>query len=83
MAVALAQQVCQATHHRDPRFVDTLATAYASAGQYSQAVAAARQALTLASSAQQAELAKQIQTRLRLYENNQPYIAVDEKRPQE
>jgi len=79
MAVALAEQVCQATHHRDPRFVDTLAAAYAAAGHYHQAVAAARQALTLADAAQQPELVKQIQERLRLYENNQPYVAGEEK----
>ncbi len=76
---ALAEQVCQATHHRDPRFVDTLAAAYAAAGHYHQAVAAARQALTLADAAQQPELVKQIQERLRLYENNQPYVAGEEK----
>jgi len=75
----LAEQVCQATHHRDPRFVDTLAAAYAAAGHYHQAVAAARQALTLADAAQQPELVKQIQERLRLYENNQPYVAGEEK----
>ena len=81
LAVALAQQVCQATHHHEPRFVDTLAIAYAAAGQYSQAVTAARQALTLASAAHQADLAQQIQKRLRLYENNQPYVAGEEKGP--
>jgi tetratricopeptide (TPR) repeat protein len=79
MAVALAQQVCQGTQHKVPRFLDTLATAYASVGQYSQAVAAAQQALSLASAAKQADLAKQIQERLRLFEKNQPFVAAEER----
>jgi tetratricopeptide (TPR) repeat protein len=73
VAVAWAQQVCQATHHSEARYVDTLAAAYAAAGQFPQAVTTARQALTLASTAQQPELAQQIQNRLRLYEKNQAY----------
>jgi tetratricopeptide (TPR) repeat protein len=79
LAVALAQQVCQATHNRQARFVDTLAAAYASAGQYAQAMAAARQALNLAETAQQPEFAQQIQKRLRLYERNQPYVVGEKK----
>lgn len=80
MAIALAEQVCRATHHGDPRFIDTLAAAYASSGQYPQAVAAARQAITLASTVQQPELAQQIQKRLRLYESKHPYVVGEEKR---
>jgi hypothetical protein len=52
--------------------VDTLAAAYAEAGRFPDAQAAARQALALVSSADQPERYRSIQARLRLYEAHQP-----------
>jgi cytochrome c-type biogenesis protein CcmH/NrfG len=74
MARAMAEQVCQATHQREPVFLDTLAAAYAAAGDFSKAVETARQALTLATAAQKPDLVREIQERLQLYERNQPFV---------
>jgi tetratricopeptide (TPR) repeat protein len=71
-ALRRAQQVCQATGYRNPEFLDTLAAAYAEAGNYDQAVATARKAQTLAS-ATLPERNEQIRQRLRLYENRRPF----------
>jgi len=42
-AVRLAERACRRTRRREPNFLDTLATAYAAAGQFERAVAAADQ----------------------------------------
>ena len=72
-AVRLAEAACRQTKRRDPADLDTLAAAYASGGRYDKAIAAAEEALALALSKKQDELAKEIEERLRLYESNQPY----------
>ena len=74
-AVALAEQACRRTGYRQATFVDTLAAAYAHAGRFQDAVATARQALELTTSAGQAGLAEVIRARLKLYESGQPYRA--------
>jgi tetratricopeptide (TPR) repeat protein len=72
LALRRARQACQATDERVPAFLDTLAAAHANLGQFDEASAAARQALAVASTAQQPALAVQIRQRLRLYEDHQP-----------
>jgi tetratricopeptide (TPR) repeat protein len=67
-----AQQVCQATAGRQARFLDTLAAAEAEAGNFSLAIETAKHAIAIASSDQQASLAREITGRLQLYEKNQP-----------
>ena len=53
--------------------LDTLAAAYAEAGRFPEAVRASRKAVDLASSRGQPELAKQMESRMRLYQAGQPY----------
>ncbi len=47
-AVSLAEQACQLTRDRVAPYLDTLAAAYAAAGRFSDAIAAAEKALELA-----------------------------------
>jgi Flp pilus assembly protein TadD len=74
-ALRLARQLVQAGGDRDPRVLDTLAAAYAENRQFSQAVDAARAALALATSAGQTQLTRNIEERLRLYQNKEPFRA--------
>jgi tetratricopeptide (TPR) repeat protein len=70
-ALRYARQACQATGGGDPRFLDTLAAAYAETGRFGEAVATARHALALA--AEHPHIAEPIAARLRLYEGHTPY----------
>jgi hypothetical protein len=62
------------TGNADPAALDTLAAAYASAGDFVRATAAAERALTAASRVGNTALAEQIRSRLRLYREQQPYL---------
>ncbi len=68
-AVALAERAVAVTGRTDPRALDTLAVAYASAGRFDQAVATARAALALAAGS----LAPDIAARLSLFERREVY----------
>lgn len=70
-AVLLAEGVCERTGHHLPEALDVLAAAYAEAGRFAEAVAAARRALELAS----ADLARRIAARLELYRSGRPFRA--------
>jgi spermidine synthase len=59
-AVRLAGRAAELTEGRNPHVLNTLATAYASAGEYERAVATGEAALRLASSPQAAALANEI-----------------------
>ncbi len=72
-ALELAEQACEATAEREPRFLDTLAAAYAETGEFDRAVAIAARAEALASSAQQAGLAQAVRERLRKYQQKQAF----------
>jgi len=72
-AVRLAEQACRRTRHREPNFLDTLAAAYAAAGEFEQAVATAEEALALAIERRDDGLAQGIQDHLRLYRAGRPY----------
>ena len=54
-------------------FLDTLAAAYAEAGQFPEAVATAEKALSLVKSAHDAILALRIQSHLDLYRAGRPW----------
>ncbi len=69
-AVQLALEICRATGDNDPSTLDTLAAAYAEAGQFELAVATATKALA---GATEPVLKRQIQARLRLYRGGQPF----------
>jgi hypothetical protein len=72
-AVDLAEQVCDATARRQPRFLDTLAAAYAEAGRFDAAVRTAREALALATPSGPAELVNGLRRRIERYEAHQPW----------
>jgi tetratricopeptide (TPR) repeat protein len=71
-AVRLAEQACEATEYRQPDLVDALAAAYADAGRFDDARAAAGRALGLLGTGQP-DRAGAVRERLRLYEQHQPF----------
>ena len=75
LAVQRAAQALQASGERTPELLDTLAAAYAEAGQFAQAVTLAREARSGAAAARRMDLVEQIEHRLRLYEQGQPFHA--------
>jgi len=73
-AVELAREAEQlSAGGESPQVLDTLGAAYAAAGRFAEAVAAARRALGLPATQNNRPLAEAIQTRLKLYEANFPY----------
>jgi tetratricopeptide (TPR) repeat protein len=73
-AVELAERACELTNYADAGFLDTLAAAYASAGQFGKAVSTIEKSLNKARIAGQEKLAKQLEKRLALYRTSEPYI---------
>ena len=71
-AVALAQRACELTGNQVAVYLDTLATAYAGAGRFSDAVASGEKAVETARTAGQVELAKDIEVRLDGYRAGRP-----------
>ncbi|MGD9901986.1 MAG: tetratricopeptide repeat protein [Vicinamibacterales bacterium] len=69
-AVALAERAAGLTGRRDARALDVLGVALASAGRFAEAVAAAREALTLAAP----PLSTAVAARLALYERGEAYV---------
>ncbi len=81
-AITLAERACELTGRRAPALLDTLAAAYASAGRFGDAVATARRAIALASSAGARDLAGRIHQRLQQYEAKQPpYLPTTQPSP--
>jgi tetratricopeptide (TPR) repeat protein len=72
-AVRLAEQSVAAAGHADPDLLDTLAAAYAAAGRFEEAVAAAERAVQAASEAGLQQKVAAIQARLALYRTHEPY----------
>jgi tetratricopeptide (TPR) repeat protein len=72
-AVELARQAVQLSTGGSPEILDTLAAAYAEAGQFPEAVGMARRAMDLSIAKNNRPLADAIQTQLKLYEANLPY----------
>ena len=56
-----------------PRLLDSLAAAYASVGNFDEAVSTARQAVSAARDSGDGVLAEEIERRLQRYEQGQPY----------
>jgi tetratricopeptide (TPR) repeat protein len=67
-AVALAEELARRSGFRDANTLDTLAAAHAALGDWSNAVSTARRARELALASGQQRLAREIEGRLRLYE---------------
>ncbi|MBM4017080.1 MAG: tetratricopeptide repeat protein [Planctomycetes bacterium] len=71
-AVALAERACALTGRQVPVYLDTLAAAYAEAGRFAEAVAAAQEAWALAVAQGQRDLAARIDARRLAYEAGRP-----------
>ena len=72
-AVRLAERACSITGDKQPMLIATLAAAYAEAGKFSEAIAAAREALSLARSSGDAKTAELAGNLLTAFQSNQPY----------
>jgi hypothetical protein len=72
-AVKYAERACELTHHGVTVLVGTLAAAYAEAGRYDDAVAAAQKACALATAAGERDLLERNRELLALYRAHQPY----------
>ena len=72
-AVKYAGRACELTHYGVAPFVGTLAAAYAEAGRYDDAIAAAQKACALATAAGERKLLEKNQQLLVLYRAHQPY----------
>jgi tetratricopeptide (TPR) repeat protein len=66
-AVEFAQEAVQLSSGRDPNFLRTLAAAYAESGRFSEAIAAAQQAIAIAASQGKSDLAKSLKKEIALY----------------
>ena len=73
-AVRLAQRARRSTENEDPALLETLATAYAAAGRFEQAVETAQRALELAGEKGEQELIDVLNDRLRLFRAGRPYV---------
>ena len=69
-AIRFAQRAAKLTKYQNASVLDTLATAYAAAGQFDRAVDTAQAAITLASAAQADELVSSLRKQLELYKQN-------------
>ena len=72
-AVELAQQAERLSGGKDPWILGTLAAAYAEAGRFSEAVAAAQRALELATARADTKQAEDLRARISLYQAGSPY----------
>lgn len=72
-AVELAQAACDATSNADANLLDTLAAAFAEAGDYAQAVGTIERAIQLALAAEMRALADTLEARRELYRQERPY----------
>ncbi len=72
-AVKYAERACELTHYGATLLVGTLAAAYAEAGRFDDAIAAAQKACALASAAGEQELLETNRKLLALYRAHQPY----------
>jgi tetratricopeptide (TPR) repeat protein len=77
-AVSLAEQAADLTNHENVEVLDTLAAAYASAGQFDKAVINAQKALDLSVASGKTKMSEEIKMRLNLYKQGKPYrIIID------
>ena len=72
-AVMYAQRAGKLTGFKQPQVLDTLAAAYAAAGDFDKAVETAEEAIELARSEGNTNLVKRIENRLQLYKKGLPF----------
>jgi tetratricopeptide (TPR) repeat protein len=73
IAVQMAERANQLTGYSQPEMLDTLAAAFAEAGRFPEAIQVSQKALDLANSADMIEVAKGIESKMRLYQTGRPY----------
>jgi len=74
-AIRLAERACEISKYGNPKTLDTLSVAYASAGRFNDAIAIAKKGLVLAEARNRKDLIEKIKNRLNLYKINQSYTA--------
>jgi protein O-mannosyl-transferase len=72
-AVELAERAVQFSEKPDPAVIGTLAAADAETGRFAEAVKNARQALELATTQHDDQLANELRERVKLYESGKPF----------
>jgi serine/threonine-protein kinase len=72
-AVSLAQKCCGLSHWTNAYSIDTLAAAYAAAGNFGQAIRYQQLAMQALNKSERSEQLAAMQDRLKLYSNRQPY----------
>jgi tetratricopeptide (TPR) repeat protein len=72
-AIELAERACKLSGNKTPKFLNTLAAAYAEAGRYSDAIGTAEKAAKLAESSSDKDLIATLQKSLELYRANRPF----------
>ncbi len=80
-AIQFAERACKLTNYSDPAILDTMAAAYACAGNFSQAVVFSQKAVALIQSSDGKKLKKDFSDRLLLFKANKPYIEPPFKKP--
>lgn len=74
-AVALAEEMCQATRYADPRPLDVLAAAHAETGNFDAAVRFATLAIEACRTGEYHDLQREIEGRLEGYQQGRPFRA--------
>jgi tetratricopeptide (TPR) repeat protein len=69
-AVAFAEEAVTRTERKNPNYLDTLAAAYADAGEFAKAASVQNEAIA---GERAEELKKEFEARLKLYQSNTPY----------
>jgi tetratricopeptide (TPR) repeat protein len=77
-AVELARQANGLTGGENPIILNTLAAAFAEAGQFLEAVETAQHALRLAEAQSNTSLTGQLQSEMKLYQAGRPYHATEQ-----
>jgi protein O-mannosyl-transferase len=72
-AIQIGERLAELTERKEPKPLDTLAAAYAEAGRFGEAVAAARGAIAAAEAQGLTNLASEIKSRAALYETGRAY----------
>lgn len=72
-AIELAERAAKLTRYQNAGVLDTLAAAYAAAGQFDRAVRTAQTAIELASATKDDTLVSQLHERLQLYRQGKPW----------
>jgi Flp pilus assembly protein TadD len=73
-AVELAKRACELTNYSVAEILDTLAAAYAAAGEFDKAVETAEKAIELCRGPEKETLRKEIKSRLDLYKAGKEYV---------